>query len=380
MAVFRREGGRTIPGPETIPSMPPDPAPQTATAPTIALVTCLRDEGPFVVDWLAHLRKLGVGTVLAFTNDCADGTEALLDALGGAGLVHVPQGRIEGSEGPAPQWRALGAAWDHPALEGADWIAHLDCDEWIAMDGLADLPALIAALPAGTQAVALPWRLHGWAGRIEPGEGTVPERFPRAAPPGPAYPVAASFFKTLLRRDGPWTGLGVHRPRQAGPATMADDTLTLDPRLGAEGGPIQLWRGGRPPAGRRVQLNHYAVRSIHEFLVKRARGLPNRTRREVGLAYWVERCFDAVPCDWIAPQLPGLRAEAARLRALPGVAAAERACLHWHRAEAARLLATPEGAALAGRLALAGSSRVLGGAEARAMVRLARAAGQEAGR
>ena len=54
-------------------------------------------------------------------------TGALLDALAPAGVVHMPQGDILGSN-PAPQWRAMAAAWDHPACRDADWLAHLDPD------------------------------------------------------------------------------------------------------------------------------------------------------------------------------------------------------------------------------------------------------------
>ena len=322
---------------------------------SITVVTCLRDEGPSIVDWLAHLRALGVGRVLAFTNDCRDGTGALLDALAPAGVVHVPQGEVLGDGGPAPQWRAMAAAWDHEICARADWLLHLDVDEFVALDGPAGLPDLIAAMP-GAEAIALPWRLFGSAGRLEAGAGSMPERFDRAAPPGLAYPALASFIKTLFRRDGPFTGFGIHRPRQSAAPVFFDDTGRRDDALATDPKRILLWRGGTPPEGRRVQLNHYAVRSIHEFLLKHGRGLPNHTGKVPGLEYWVERNFNQTTCKMIAPQLPGMRAEAARLRDLPGVAAAEAAARDWHRAELGRVLATEEGARLCGRLVLAGGS------------------------
>ena len=332
-----------------VPAAPP-------TSPRITVVTCLRDEGPYLAEWVAHLRAIGVTRVLAFTNDCRDGTEALVAALAPTGVVHVPQGDILG-DGPTPQWRAMAAAWDHPACAEAEWLLHLDPDEYVALNGVETLGGLLAGMP-GAQAVALPWRLFGCDGRLEAGEGVTPERFAHAAPPGLAFPALGGFFKTIFRRGGPFTGFGIHRPRQSGLPAFFDDTGARDDALAAAEKRILLWRGGSAPEGRRVQLNHYSVRSVHEFLVKRGRGLPNHVGKAIDLEYWVERNFNDMRCDMIAPQMPAMAAELSRLRALSGVAEAEAASRAWHRAELARVLATPEGARLCGRLVLAASSRV----------------------
>ena len=44
----------------------------------ILAVTTLRNEAPFIVEWVAHMRAIGVTDLLVYTNDCDDGTEALL--------------------------------------------------------------------------------------------------------------------------------------------------------------------------------------------------------------------------------------------------------------------------------------------------------------
>ena len=74
----------------------------------ITLVTTMRNEGPHLLEWIAHHRAAGVSDFLVYNNDCEDGTEALLELL--PDVVHVP---LEGGKKP-PQWRALKAAWDHP--------------------------------------------------------------------------------------------------------------------------------------------------------------------------------------------------------------------------------------------------------------------------
>ena len=71
------------------------------TGPQITVVTCLRDEGPFVVDWIAHLRAIGVTRILAYTNDCRDGTGAHRENISvdttysrGRSLVWLDSGRV----------------------------------------------------------------------------------------------------------------------------------------------------------------------------------------------------------------------------------------------------------------------------------------------
>ena len=53
----------------------------------ILAVTCMRDEGPYAAEWIAHLLAVGVDHVLAYSHDCADGTDRL--AASGA-VTHVP--------------------------------------------------------------------------------------------------------------------------------------------------------------------------------------------------------------------------------------------------------------------------------------------------
>ena len=60
-------------------------------APRVLVATCMKDEGPFILEWLAWHRAVGVTDVVVFSNDCTDGTDRLLDRLHAMGeLVHLP--------------------------------------------------------------------------------------------------------------------------------------------------------------------------------------------------------------------------------------------------------------------------------------------------
>ena len=46
----------------------------------ITAVTCVKNEGPFLLEWIAFNRLIGVTDFLFYSNDCSDGTDRLLDA------------------------------------------------------------------------------------------------------------------------------------------------------------------------------------------------------------------------------------------------------------------------------------------------------------
>ena len=67
--------------------------------------------------WVAHHRALGVTDFLLFTNDCSDGTDAMLDALAPLEVVHQ---RNVPPQGKSLQWNALHQAWAHSIRKEAD--------------------------------------------------------------------------------------------------------------------------------------------------------------------------------------------------------------------------------------------------------------------
>ncbi|MEM1065309.1 MAG: glycosyltransferase family 2 protein [Pseudomonadota bacterium] len=316
----------------------------------------MRNEGPYILEWLAHHRALGIDSALVFSNACDDGSDHLLDLLGAAGVVHHVR---HAPRGKSIQWAALRAARDHPAYTSADWALALDCDEFVNIrNGRANLPALLDA-NAGTDAIALPWRLFGSDGRMRFEDRPVTKRFRRAAPEGMLFPAASRFFKSLYNaRAGAFARPGVHRPK-----TRASST----PRwrdgagraLGAEfaGDDARILLPPHHADGSVVQINHYSLKSAEEFLAKRRRGLPNRASKPLDATYWAERNFNLVEEPSIDRHAAAMSQEHARLVALPGVAEAHANCVAAHRRHISEALRHPEDARLFTRLSLLPSSR-----------------------
>ncbi|MEO0693576.1 MAG: glycosyltransferase family 2 protein, partial [Pseudomonadota bacterium] len=51
------------------------------------IVTNMKNEGPYILEWMAHHLALGFGHVIAVTNDCVDGTDEILQRLQALGHV-----------------------------------------------------------------------------------------------------------------------------------------------------------------------------------------------------------------------------------------------------------------------------------------------------
>ena len=44
-------------------------------------LSTMKDEGPYVVEWVAHHLAVGFTDVMVYTNDCSDGTDTILKHL-----------------------------------------------------------------------------------------------------------------------------------------------------------------------------------------------------------------------------------------------------------------------------------------------------------
>ncbi len=329
-------------------------------------VATLRNEGAFLLEWLAHHRACGFTDFLVFSNDCQDGTDAMLDRLAALGwLTHV---RNPGPHPKGPQWQALHLADRHPLARAADWAMVLDVDEFVNVQiGDRTLAALVVACPGAT-AIALTWRMFGNAGVVEIADAPVTHAFTRAAPRVLHWPWRAVQIKTLFRRDGAFGKFGVHRPRAPGRSRLAGEVWYDGSGRRLPAGFV-LGPSFTPP-GQDVyalaQLNHYALGSMQGYLVKCDRGRANREAAPFDLGYWVDRNF----CDEedasilaIEPASAPLRAE---LMADPVLGPLHAAAVAWRRARFAELMAADEGwRALFGRLLMTPPSRVLSAAGAR---------------
>lgn len=323
----------------------------------ILCITTMRNEGPHLLEWIAHHRALGVDEFLVFTNDCEDGTDDMLDILAEEGWLHHIRQDVPAHK--SVQWQALKVARTHSAYQAADWVMVIDCDEFINLaEPLKDLRDLISAMPQKTDAIMLPWRLFGSNRKRAMQGGLTVETFTRAAP----LALRANwqcFFKTLYRRTA-FGRPGVHRPKARKEGRAANwVTASGEPvQDAAEGAEEPILKVGEPHAGSLVQLNHYSLRSIEDFLAKTHRGLPNRRGKDVGLGYWLERNLNTIEEPSIQRFLPGLKACLAGFARGDALQQLHQKAVHHHRRLAHNALKEEAVFRMVWHLTLAGDSEI----------------------
>lgn len=306
-----------------------------------AIVTTMKNEGPFILEWIAYHRMIGVQDFLIYTNDCTDGTDTMLELLQAKGVVQHRDNPFK-SSGLKPQHAALQAAEDEPIMQNCAWGICMDVDEFINIKiGDGTLAALYAAMGAANM-ISLTWRLFGNAEVHGYQDRFLLEQFDRCAPEVIRKPHQAWGFKTLFRNIDVYKKLGVHRPKGLKP-----DLWDRVHWLNGSGKPLPKemyrngWRSTLETYGYDwVSLNHYAVRSAESFLVKRDRGRVNHVDRDQGMNYWFRMNHNIEQDRSIQRMIPALRVEYERLMADPDIRAAHEYSVGCHRAKIAELRAT----------------------------------------
>lgn len=328
------------------------PLSTTAAAPDGAsrtcIVTTMKNEGPFILEWIAYHRAIGVDGFLIYTNDCTDGTDELLDILQERGLVQHRSNPFRQMPGIKPQHAALQAAEDEPIVRQSSWVICMDVDEFINIRiGDGRLPTLYTAM-GDANMISLTWRMFGNADVDRYSDRFVVEQFTRAAHEITRKPHQAWGFKTLFRNIAIYRKLGVHRPKGLKP-----DLWDQVKWLNGSGRPMPRemfrngWRSSTDTFGYDwVSLNHYACRSAESFLVKRDRGRVNHVDRDQGLNYWFRMNHNSVEERTILDKLPLLYAEWERLLSDPRIKAAHLSAVAAHRARITALMANPAQASL----------------------------------
>ncbi len=338
------------------------------------IVLTIRNEGAFLLEWLAHHRGLGFTDFLVCSNDCDDGSDAMLDRLAEMGwLVHIR------NDGPhdkgGVQWSALKLADKHRLVRAADWLLALDIDEFVNIHvGDHSLAALLAALPEA-DAITLTWRLFGNCGQVEYRDAPITESFTRAAPEIMAWPWRAFMFKTLYRNSGAYRKLGVHRPRAPADG-LADRARWFDGEgreLPARFRRSQIFSPFGRPNYRLVQLNHYPLGAMESYLLKRDRGRAVHGSDELGMDYWSERNWCQQEDTSILAARPLSAPFLAELQADSPLMELHRKAVEWRHARLGELLSQEPYRALMGRLAMTPPARPVPAELARRLFRHAHA-------
>jgi len=323
---------------------PADPLPDD----NIVVITAMKNEAPFILEWIAWHMAVGVRHFLVYTNDCTDQTVAMLDRLGQMGLVTRLDNPFNREGGQKPQRGALNDAIKQPVVRNSDWYLVIDCDEFASVHvGDGTLQGMVAAMNH-PDIVSMTWRFFGNGGVHAYADRPVTEQFTACAPHYIPRPRLGWGFKSMARPSGPSDKIGVHRPLDL-------DTSREIRWVNGSGRPMpeksignSTWFSRKASIGYdMVTLNHYILRSAESFLVKRERGRINHVEQDQGLTYWSTRDYstetDTRAAAFMSTRVAPVLAE---LKSDPTLARLHAEAVDWHRARIVHLKAQPDYAAL----------------------------------
>ena len=255
----------------------------------VTAVSMMKDEGPYVIEWIAHHLAIGFTDLVVYTNDCSDGTDSMLIRLEELGLCHHRRNDIP--EGIRPQPSALNYAQAEPVVQQSDWVMVFDADEFVSIrygDGTLD-DMLTATKAQGANGVVITWRIFGSGGVVDWSRAPVTEQYLWAAPTtwNKGWGV-----KTLFAFDAAKWKLGIHRPKIKAKwvETEFPDQIKWLNGSGREMEDYFKFRGWRSITRTVgydwVQLNHYAVKSVDSYAIRKMRGNVNNKKDKYNSDYW----------------------------------------------------------------------------------------------
>lgn len=246
----------------------------------VLLVAIMKNEAPYILEWVAHHRALGVEDFIVFSADCDDGTDHMLERLDRLGyLRHAPNPKRTFGNIPSWQVGALRYATQFNRYQEAKWVLTVDADEFVDVAvGRHRLKDLFDSTDP-FDLVSLVVLGHNSNGVRGIGDGTVQGVFTRpatqlAAFQTPEPPVVAS-VKTLMRLPQANCHFRNHRPKfhdfastkqtwvDGSGRVLGDDFTNNKVNSILANGSMDLAR-----------VNHYSIRSMDSYLVKVNRGNP----------------------------------------------------------------------------------------------------------
>lgn len=233
------------------------------------IVTSVRNEAPWILEWIAFHKAIGFDYFLIYTNDNSDRSWELFDRLSSLKYVEVYNNLLE--PGESPQRKAFSRGMTRIKEICPEWVACLDPDEYINLKSVDNVDQLIKNL-SNPDAIAINWRFYGSSGLLEKGLGLTTERFLKCS--------SEDFklnrvFKTVFKFSNSIKGFGPHTPwfkidRLSDIRfCFADGTLVKEKYL------VPCSPLNDPEAHRNfdvAQINHYAIRTRSEYIAKQARG------------------------------------------------------------------------------------------------------------
>ncbi len=302
------------------------------------VVGSARNEGPYLLEWIAYHRAIGFDHVFIYTNNNSDGSDQLLEMLARSGIVTW----IKNEPGPniLPQFRAYAHALSVlPETLDYRWTLTSDLDEFLGYDKtrFASLTDYLAWQEVGqADAIALPWLIY-LAGRDD---------IWRDAPCTERFTMRQNnvnhHVKTIFRTNLFWSSTA-HNPYASLGLPIGYKADNGQPHIAKS--PENNQAFAHRPQATHAWIAHYIFKSASDAVMKAMRGKGDRieSERQSGVENMMKqfvglvRMQNLVVDERTARCGASLSTELSVLRAIPGVAACEAEIRHSYQRQMRQL-------------------------------------------
>jgi glycosyltransferase involved in cell wall biosynthesis len=220
--------------------------------PFLGICAIVKNEGPYIHEWLTYHRAIGVERFTLYDNGSTDDTRAEVARFGHpVDVIDWP-----GQAQQVPAYRDMLATRRHYA----EWVAFIDVDEFLTPRGDDSVPDILDSLPADVGTLYVHWLFFGSSGAPIRMPGGVTERFQRRARVNFA---PNRYGKSIVRMSAKPELVTPHLIAAGRVVNMTGDAI---PRDGSA--PERACHDG-------IALHHYFTKSLEEWTMRRAQGRPS---------------------------------------------------------------------------------------------------------
>ena len=259
-----------------------------------AIGAIFKNERPYILEWIAFHRTIGIKKFLIGDNDSTDGSKDLLRLLDLAGIIHYFD--FPSEPGVKPQLQCYSKILKLAKDLGLEWVAFIDADEFlmpesVEMDFFSCIQKPVSQQDTG--AVAINWAIYGSSGLVERHDGLVLKDFTKRATadfPGNLH------YKSLVKLEAVSgvSGSPHHFLLTTGFKYKNAQGLELENHLQNGIGYSSNF------IDKPIIINHYAIKSKGEFLknksLKGSAASPGAIKKEAYFKYH-DRNDEYAPCN-----------------------------------------------------------------------------------
>lgn len=214
----------------------------------LAIVAIMKNEGPYLKEWLDFHILVGVNKFYLYDNESTDDTTKILKP-------YIKQGIVDYTYWPGKAMQ-MAAYYDCLNKHSFDtrWLAVIDLDEFLVPVQHETVPEFLHTLPDGFAQLVITWIIYGSSGHVHKPDGLLIENFKHHA-------KNTWGVKSIINPRLVYSMTNPHVHKVAG--------FTIDEN-GKKLGYIN--QSKNPPAHNKLRLNHYYTKSYDEYIERLNRG------------------------------------------------------------------------------------------------------------